>query len=107
MFSSFKTKLTGVTFGHCQENINKWGHPDIGFFSLVREPDNFHDSNAIGVWFLDDRLGYLPNAVAEKLAPLLDAGKKLTAKFIRRNQIAPDSIVGLTVEIIEDGQIGF
>ena len=102
MFSSFNTKLAGVTFGDCQKSINKWGHRDIGYFSLEREPDNPYDSNAIGVWFLNDRLGYLQKLVAEKLTPVMAAGTKLTARFVRRNQFAPDSIVGLTVEIFED-----
>ncbi|GAB6906658.1 hypothetical protein JCM12296A_24940 [Desulfosarcina cetonica] len=26
MFKSFNTKLAGVTFGDCQEAINKWGY---------------------------------------------------------------------------------
>jgi hypothetical protein len=52
LFSSFQTKLAGVTFGDCQDSINKWGHQDIRYFSLEREPNNPHDSNAIGVWFL-------------------------------------------------------
>ena len=102
MFSSFNTKLAGVTFDRCQESILKWGHQDIGYFSLEREPDNPHDSNAIGVYFLNDRLGYLQKPVAEKLAPVIDGGTKLTARFVRRNQFAHDSIVGLTVEIFED-----
>ena len=105
MFSPFYTKLAGVTFGGCQKNIIKWGHVDIGYFCLEREPDNSYDPNAVGVWFLNDRLGYLQKPVAEKLAPVMDAGTKLTAKFVRRNQIAPDSIVGLTVKIIEDGPV--
>ena len=74
--------------------------------SLKREPDNPYDPNAIGVWFLDDRLGYLPTPVAKRIAPVMDGGAKLTAQFVRRNQFAPDSIVGLTVEIIEDGPVG-
>ena len=106
MFSSFNTKLAGVTFGGCQKSIRKWGHRDIGYFSLEREPDNPHDSNAISVMFLNDRLGYLQKPIAEKLAPVMDTGKKLTAKFVRRNEFAPDSIVGLTVEIVEDDQAG-
>ena len=106
MFSSFNTKLAGVTFGECQEAIRKWGHQDIGYFSLEREIDNPHDPNAIGVWFLHDRLGYLQKHVAERLAPVMDAGNKLTAKFVCRNQFAPDSIVGLTVEIVEDSPFG-
>jgi hypothetical protein len=36
---------------------------------------------------------------------MMDAGTKLTARFVRRNQFAPDSIVGLTVEIVEDGPV--
>ena len=102
MFTSFNTKLAGVTFGDCQNNIQKWGYRDIGYFSLESEPDNPHDPNAIGVWFLNDRLGYMQKPVAEKLAPVMDAGTKLSSKFVRRNQFAPDSIVGLTVQIIED-----
>ena len=58
MFSSFNTKLAGVTFGDCQENINKWGYQDIGSFRLERAPDNPHDPNAAGACFLKDRLGY-------------------------------------------------
>lgn len=102
MFTSFNTKLAGVTFGSCQHNINKWGYRDIGYFSLEREPNNPHDPNAIGVWFLNDRLGYLQKSVAKILAPVMDAGIHLAAKFVCRNQFAPDSIVGLTVQIIED-----
>jgi hypothetical protein len=105
MFSPFNTKLTGVIFGDCQVNIDKWGHADIGYFRLEREPDNPHDPNAIGVWFLNDRLGYLQRSVAKELAPEIDAGKKLTAKFVCRNKIEPDSYVGLTVKIIEDNQV--
>jgi hypothetical protein len=103
LFSSFQTKLAGVTFGDCQDSIQKWGHQDIGYFSLERELENPHDPNAIGVYFLHDRLGYLKKPVAEKLAPVIDAGTKLTARFVRRNQFADDSIVVLTVEIVEDG----
>ena len=107
MFSSFNTKLAVVTFGQCQQSINKWGYDDIGYFRLEREPDNPHDPNAIGVWFLDDRLGYLPSPVARKLAPMIDAGKQFTAKLVCRNQIAQDSIVGLTVRIMEDEKVKF
>jgi hypothetical protein len=105
LFSSFQTKLAGVTYGNCQDAIRKWGHQDIGNFSLEREPNNPHDSNAISVWFLHDRLGYLQKSVAEKLAPIIDAGMKLIARFVCLNQFAPDSIVGLTVEIVEDGPV--
>jgi hypothetical protein len=107
MFNSFNTKLAGVTFAECQQNINKWGYPDIGYFRLEREPDNLHDPNAVGVWFLNDRLGYLPRPVSKRLAPVIDVGEQLIAKLVCRNQIALDSIIGLTVRIMEDEKIKF
>jgi hypothetical protein len=106
MIEPIETKLAGVTFDDCQANIRKWGCRDIGYFRLEREPDNPHDPNAVSVWFLNDRLGYLPKPVAKWIAPVMDRGGKLTARFVCRNQLAPDSIVGLTVEIIEDGPVG-
>ena len=102
MFLPFITKLAGVSFGNCQANIKKWGCDDIRYFSLQRESNNQHDPNAISVWFQNDQLGYLQASVAKELAPLLDAGLKPTAKFICRNHCGPNSLVGLTVEIIED-----
>lgn len=104
MFSSFNTKLVGVTFGDCQMNINKWGYVDIRYFRLERDPDNPHDPNAIGVWFLNDRLGYLQKTVAEKLAPLIDTGRNFSAEFISLNEYAPFKNIGLTVRIVETAE---
>jgi len=106
MIEPIETKLAGVTFDDCQANIRKWGCRDIGYFRLEREPDHPQDPNAVSVWFLNDRLGYLPTPVAKRIAPVMDGGAKLTARFVCRNQFAPDSIVGLTVKIIEDGPVG-
>ena len=101
MFQPIQTKLAGVTFGQSQESILKWGCHDIGFFRLEREPENPHDPNAIGVWFLDDRLGFLERSVAKKLAPLMDAGRTFDAMFVSRNEWAPYENVGLTIRIVE------
>ncbi len=47
-------------------------------FSLEREPDNTHDSNAIRVENPDfHKTGYLPRRVVSWLAPLVDAGEVL------------------------------
>jgi hypothetical protein len=102
MFLPFITKLAGVSFGNCQANIKKWGCDDIRYFSLERVLNNPHDPNAISVWFQNDQLGYLQASVAKELAPFMDGGLKLIAKFVRRNQCGPNSLVGLTVKIIED-----
>jgi hypothetical protein len=46
-------KLTGVTFGQCQDNIRKYGRNETGSYNLVREPENQHDRNAIKVIYKD------------------------------------------------------
>jgi len=95
------TRITGVTFDDAQENIRTFGCKDIGSFALVREPDNPHDSNAIRIAIGDKKLGYVPKALAKKLAPEMDAGKDFIALFVRRNESPFHTIVGLTVKIIE------
>jgi HIRAN domain. len=100
-FSPIQTKLAGVSFGDCQAAIRKWGYRDIGYFSLEREHDNPYDHNAVGVWFLNDRLGYLQKPVAEKLAQVMDAGRTFSAEFVCRNEYKPFENIGLTVRIVE------
>jgi len=95
------TRITGVTYDDAQENIQMFGCKDIGSFALVRERDNPYDSNAIRVALGDKKLGYIPKALAKKLAPEMDAGKDFIALFVRRNESPFYDIVGLTVKIIE------
>lgn len=48
--------------------------------SLVREPENTHDPNAVEVWWRNGiRLGHLPRLVAAEVAGPLDAGVALRA----------------------------
>ncbi len=48
--------------------------------SLVREPENPHDPNAVEVWWRNGiRLGHLPRLVAAAVAGPLDAGVALRA----------------------------
>jgi hypothetical protein len=96
------TKLAGVSYGDCQNNIKQFGCPDTGYYILIRETDNPHDSNAIavslcGCW----QMGYIPSGLAKDLAPMMDAGKVFDAEFICRNEYPPHKRVGLTVRIVE------
>jgi hypothetical protein len=102
MFRPFTTKLAGVTFDDCQANIKQWGCPDIGTYALVREPENPHDSNAVRVslFGLHD-MGYLPKAVAQRVAPLIDSGRSFLAEFVSINEYWPYEKIGLTVRIVE------
>jgi hypothetical protein len=95
-------KLVGVTFKDAQNNIMTFGCKDIGSYSLVREPDNPYDPNAIrvalaGIVFL----GYVPREVAKELAPLMDEGRSFMAFFVSRNEHPFHGTVGLTVRIEE------
>lgn len=46
---------------------------------VVREPDNKYDKNAIAVYIFQQKLGHFPRGFAAEIAPLMDAGKKVTA----------------------------
>lgn len=102
MYKSKIIKLAGVSYGDCQENIKQFGCRDIGNYALIREPDNTHDPNAIkislvGIW----DMGYLPRDLSKELAPLMDAGRVFDAEFVCRNSHPNESLIGLTVKIVE------
>ncbi|MGI6259988.1 MAG: HIRAN domain-containing protein [Anaerolineaceae bacterium] len=81
----FHTKLKGVTYENedgrsRQEIIANDLKPGIEL-SIVREPENPHDSNTIAVRTLSngDRVGFLSADLASRFAPLMDSGQLITA----------------------------
>ncbi len=50
-------------------------------------------------------MDYIPKDLAFKLEPLMDAGKILDAEFVCRNEHSNESLVGLTVRIVETSSI--
>ena len=102
VFEPITVRLRGVSFDNCQENIRKFGSPDIGSYALIREPHNEYDYNAIRVSLFGlFHVGYLPKDISKEIAPLMDSGRKFLALFVRRNEFLPDAMVGLTVKIVE------
>ncbi len=95
------TKLAGVTFGECQQNIKLFGNRDINSYCLKREPHNPYDPNAIRVGIGTYTLGYLPKPVAREIAPLMDAGRRFEAEYVSLNGCSYNDTVGLTVKIFE------
>ncbi|MBU1194088.1 MAG: HIRAN domain-containing protein [Proteobacteria bacterium] len=95
------TKLAGVSFGECQQNIKLFGNRDINSYCLKREPSNPYDSNAVWVGIGTYHLGYLPTAIAREIAPLIDAGRRFEAEYVSRNGSPYHDTVGLTVKILE------
>jgi hypothetical protein len=47
---------------------------------VEREPNNEYDPNAVSVHIFQQKLGHFPRGFAAEVAPLMDAGKKLSAK---------------------------
>lgn len=78
----FMTNVVGVTFvpGY-PANVMSLNMDDE--MSLIREPENEHDSNAIAVhsWPIGP-IGHIGRGIAERLAPELDAGTKWSVELV-------------------------
>jgi len=66
------TKLAGVIFDQCQENINLYGPPAFTTFEVNRELNNPYDQNAIRVGIGQYKFGYIPKYQAEELSVKMD-----------------------------------
>lgn len=51
--------------------------------TLIREPENVHDKNAIRVEWRGEKLGYLPRRENKTVAAAIDAGDKIDAKIAK------------------------
>ena len=82
------SKVSGVTFGNRQAALKKLAKLNASSVnvSLEREAGNPHDTNAVKVNVSvgngrDYHLGYVPKELASLIAPLLDKGISLIARF--------------------------
>lgn len=60
--------------------------PNLGVgkrLSLVRESFNEHDSDAVAVYFRNDKLGFVPQIENRTIAQMLDRGERLEATISR------------------------
>lgn len=60
------------------------------FVSLVRNPENVYDSNAVEVRYNGEFLGHLPKEVAAKVSPAMSLGTRYTA-IIFQIRISPEN----------------
>ena len=82
------SKVAGVTFGNRQTALKKLDRLEASSvnISLEREAGNTFDKNAVKVNISvgngkDYHLGYIPKDLAALIAPLLDKGISLIARF--------------------------
>jgi hypothetical protein len=94
------TKVAGVSFGNCQQNIKFYCYSTF-IYDLTREFDNPYDPNAVRVSYGPFEMGYLPTGLAQKVAPLMDAGTELIAEHVSVNECPPHKTIGLTIRIVE------
>jgi hypothetical protein len=80
----FEVKVVGVSFhDDYPENLHRlretavMGGGEVEG-SLIREPDNPHDPNAVAVLIAGQIVGHVPAFLAEKLGPDIDAGVRYT-----------------------------
>ena len=74
--------IAGVTFEGRQDVLRRMyqAQEDGAALSgrLSREPDNPYDPNAVRVYIGEMHVGYIPKALAAKLAARIDAGEAVT-----------------------------
>lgn len=83
-----ETNVAGVTFGNRQralEHLRRYPNEEITL-TLLREPYNPYDANAIAVIASVEgkggyQIGYVPKHLAKLIAPIMDAGRTIEAFF--------------------------
>ena len=91
------TKLKGVSF-YKKAVDQTYYKSKIG---LIREPSNKYDSNAICVTSNGRQVGYVPKELAAGLAPYMDQGAALRAKFVQKliSTKKENAYVGILIKI--------
>jgi hypothetical protein len=101
-----RTKLTGVLVNDAQTNIREFERSLCGCWTeecltLIREPDNKYDSNAIKVEANGKYIGYIPRGIAKDLVSKVDTGSHFTISQSWLNKSHLHEPIGVTVEITE------
>ena len=83
----FEVAVVGVTFEGRQEVLAELHSLQEGETALngqlVREPGNRFDANAVAVEAESRQIGYIPKALAAKLAARIDAGESISVAGVR------------------------
>lgn len=88
-----KYSIVGMQFRNAEAVVKALadGEP----VTLIREPSNPFDTNAIQVWVDGKHVGYIPKKENHALAVSMDKdGKDITGKFARKNDEWPAVEIG-------------
>jgi hypothetical protein len=104
-----ETSVAGVTFEGRQKTIKKLSIGDE--VSLIREPNNEHDFNAIQIFAKNrESIGYIHRDLSEKIAPIIDHSfypNNIKGEIISLHQVKNNSsIIGVRIKfqlsVVED-----
>ncbi|MEG3071071.1 MAG: HIRAN domain-containing protein [Candidatus Syntrophopropionicum ammoniitolerans] len=62
-------------YEEAEHSTEGWKYKMSWHCGLIRQPDNPYDPNAIAVELAGEQVGFIPKALAAKLAPRIDAGE--------------------------------
>ena len=105
----FYTKIVGVTFANQDGSVRQEIIEDLDDFlgqtaqvslTLVREPQNPYDHNAIQVRDGQGRqIGFLSRSVCETLAPMMDNGIEIQCTLSQITGHSLDQNFGMNIQI--------
>ena len=88
-------RIAGTSF--CQDAVAKLQEGNV--VTLVREPNNAFDKNAIRIDFINEKIGYIPRIENEELAQDMDNGKVFTATVVSTGRSRPNAPIGIIINI--------
>lgn len=97
------SKVRGVNFENRQELIKRHVRPGMRL-AAIRELQNPHGSNAIGLWAGKVQIGHLSSDLADELAPYMDHGGKITVTVIEFTGGGPGESIGVNIVIDKNAE---
>lgn len=99
---SVETKVAGTSFlpGY-PKNFYKWAQLESGRYpkcTLVRDPDNESDPNAVKVKVGRSVVGFVPADLASRVAEVMDSGVEVTCQ-VTTVEVIPDLAANPTMRI--------
>jgi hypothetical protein len=77
--------VAGTSFCEKLHDLEPQLMPDT-ILKMLRDPDNKHDEQAIGIYFNQTRIGWVPMEQNEVVSRLMDAGKAFFCRITQTNR---------------------
>ncbi|MHB9055136.1 MAG: HIRAN domain-containing protein [Paludibacteraceae bacterium] len=78
--------IAGTTFCENMDELEPDLIPDT-VLKMIRDPKNKHDELAIGIYYQETRIGWVPRELNEVISRLMDAGKAFFGRIVKTRKI--------------------